>query len=68
MAKKIPTSGFERTDIGTIIKKYGKRFRLSNKWQITINKCPYCKSEKTFHKERMKTIAVPLVMSLVAGT
>jgi len=29
---------------------------LSNKWRISFDVCPVCKSKKTFHVERKKTL------------
>ena len=49
-------SAFNLTPIGTVIRKQGMRLKLSNKWQISLHKCPHCGSTKTFHKERMKTM------------
>jgi len=53
--KRVDSDGFKRVNLGDI-KKIGKsNFTLSFKWQKDpFHECPYCRSTKTFHAERMK--------------
>lgn len=56
MTKKVSSDAFTRIKNGQVKKINGKKHVLMNKWMIQLDECPWCGSNKTFHKERMKTL------------